>query len=140
MNSPVIVDTSVIYAALLSRHSRLRQPLLSENRLKLFIPRFVFVELFKHKERIVGATSLPESELLETLHAILTRLKFIDEALIPVGDWIEARRLCREVDAKDAPFVALALHLHGQLWTGDDELKRGLLTRGFDQFFSPPQK
>lgn len=34
-------------------------------------------------------------------------------------------------------FVALTLHLDGQLWTSDDELKAGLRAKGFDRFYEP---
>ena len=61
----------------------------------------------------------------------------VEEGGIPIGTWMEARRLCRDVDLKDSPFVALTLHLDGRLWTGDDELKTGLLAKGFDHATSP---
>jgi predicted nucleic acid-binding protein len=48
---------------------------------------------------------------------------------------VEARRLCRDVDLKDTPFVAPALHLDSRLWTGDDLLKTSLKAKGFDRFF-----
>ena len=54
---------------------------------------------------------------------------------IPIGTWLEARRLCHDVDPKDTPFVALALHVDGRLWTGDEELKAGLRRKGFNRFF-----
>jgi predicted nucleic acid-binding protein len=50
---------------------------------------------------------------------------------------VEARRLCRGIDDKDTPFVALAIHLKARLWTEDEELKRGLRARGFERFFEP---
>lgn len=59
---------------------------------------------------------------------------FVEEGGIAIGTWIEARRLWREVDPKDTPFVALTLHLEGRLWIGDEELKAGLRARGFDRF------
>jgi predicted nucleic acid-binding protein len=64
--------------------------------------------LFKHKERIAQASALSESELLECFYELQARVRFIEEGTIPIGTWMEARRLCREVDPKDAPFVALA--------------------------------
>lgn len=94
------------------------------------------VEIFKQKERIVAAT-LDEGGLLECLHALLARIRFLDEGTIPLGTWMESRRLCAGVDPKDTPFVTLTLHLEGQLWTGDRELEAGLRTKGFDRFCSP---
>lgn len=64
-------------------------------------------------------------------------MNFVEEGSVPVGTWMEARRLCRDVDPKDMPFVALTLHLDGRLWTADDELKSGLRLKGFDRFFEP---
>ncbi|MEN9573003.1 MAG: hypothetical protein RL514_858 [Verrucomicrobiota bacterium] len=137
MNDAVVIDTNLVFSALVSRRARLRELLLTEPGLRLLCPRFLFVELFKHKERIVRATELPEEELLEFLNALLTRVEFVDEAAIPMGTWMEARRLCRETDAKDIAFIALALHLKCRLWSGDEELKQGLRAKGFHSFFEP---
>ena len=78
-----------------------------------------------------------EDELLECFHELLARIHFVEEGSIPSGIWLEARRLCRDVDLKDTPFVALTLHLDGRLWTGDEELKAGLRAKGFAFFFEP---
>lgn len=135
MNPPVIVDTNILFAALVARQSRLREILLTESKVEFCCPRFVFVELFKHKERILAATELSEEELLEALNSLFAHIRFLDESLIPIGDWFEARRLCQDIDEKDTPFVALAIHLNAQLWTEDQELKKGLLAKSFDSFF-----
>ena len=50
---------------------------------------------------------------------------------------MEGRRLCADVDRKDAPFVTLTLHLDGRLWSDDAELQAGLLAKGFNRFFVP---
>jgi len=131
----VVIDTNLVFSALVSRRARLRETLFTEPGLRLLCPRFLFVELFKHKERIVRATELSEEELLEFLNALLTRVEFVDEAAIPMGTWMEARRLCRDTDTKDIAFIALALHRKCRLWSSDGELKDGLRARGFDAFF-----
>jgi predicted nucleic acid-binding protein len=138
VNGPrVVVDTNVLFAALVSRRGRLRELLLTEPEFKFHCPRFLFVELFKHKERILEATELDEDELLEFLNSVLGRISFEDESTIPMGTWLEARRLCLQIDPKDVSFVALALHLNASLWTEDEELKRGLQAKGFNRFFVP---
>ena len=80
---------------------------------------------------------MTEDELLNALHTLVSRLEFVNEANIPLDIWMEAYRLCREVDEKDTAYVALALHLDGRLWTHDSELKIGLRARGFDRFYEP---
>ncbi len=82
-------------------------------------------KLFKHKERIVAATDLSEDELLDALSSLFAHIQFVDESAIPLGVWVEARRLCSGIDEKDTPFLALAIHLNARLWTEDDELKKG---------------
>jgi predicted nucleic acid-binding protein len=137
MNSAVVVDTNVLFSALVSRRSRIREFLLMEAGVRFCCPRFLFSELFKHKERIVAATQLPETELLDALNALMAHIQFLDESVIPLGDWIEARRLCSGIDEKDTPFIALTIHLKGRLWTEDEELKNGLRAKGFNLFFEP---
>jgi predicted nucleic acid-binding protein len=137
MNPPVVVDTNILFAALVGRRSPLREALLMEAGVRLYSPRFIFTELFKHKDRLLAATELSEDELLEAVSALFSRLSFEDEGAIPLGDWIQARRLCSDVDEKDTPFVALTIHLNARLWTEDAELKRGLRAKGFDHFFEP---
>ncbi len=135
--SRVVVDTNVIFCALLRKSTSIRRLLLANAGHTFYCPRFFLVELFKHKERIAQATELQEDELLECLYELLARVHFVEEGSVPVGTWMEARRLCRDVDAKDTPFLALALHLEGRLWTEDEELKTGLRAKGFDGFFEP---
>ncbi len=131
----IVVDTSIFFSLLLRRDAGLRKRFLTNNATTFHCPRFVFVELFKHKERIAQATALSEEELLECLYELLARVHFLDEGSIPIGTWVEARRLCRDVDPKDAPFVALTLHVDGRLWTGDIALQAGLKAKGFDRFW-----
>ena len=131
----VVVDANIAFKTLASHRGDLRDRLGPAAELKFFAPRFLFVELFKHKERLAYAARLPEEELLEALHTLVSRLDFVNESNIPVGTWMEAYRLCRGVDEKDTPYVALTLHLDGRLWTHDQELQRGLRARGFDRFF-----
>ena len=133
----LVLDTSVFFSLLLGRESAPRRRLLADPAHAFHCPHFFVVELFKHKERIARASSLDEGELLECFHELLARVTLIEEGTIAVGTWMEARRLCREVDPKDAPFVALALHLNCSLWTDDEELKRGLRAKGYDRFFEP---
>ena len=134
----LILDTNVFFSFLLRRQSERRRIFLTDTDHVFYCPRFFVVELFKHKERITQATELDrEEEVLECLHELLAHIQFVEEGLIPIGAWMEARHLCRDIDPKDTPFVALTLHLDGRLWSDDEELKIGLRAKGFDRFFAP---
>lgn len=66
---------------------------------------------------------------------IFSRINFINEENINTGNFIEVYRLCKDIDEKDTPFVALSLELNYALWTRDEELKFGLRKKGFNNFY-----
>ncbi len=136
MPEPVVVDTNVLFSALLRTTSSFAQQLLASGH-DFFVCESVIVELFKHKERIVRLSRLSEEEIVRFFYLLLRRLDLFKEDLIALSAREEAWRLCRDVDEADTPHVALTLHLDGRLWTGDERLKRGLRERGFDRFFEP---
>lgn len=68
-------------------------------------------------------------------YTVLKRIRFYDEHTVTNESIQKAYELCKNVDEKDTPFVALTLELEGELWTGDKALKEGLRARGFETFF-----
>ncbi len=133
----VVVDANIAFRALASGRGDLRSRLDAPAGKIFYAPFFVLVELFKHKERIQEQSKLDEPAVLSALHELCECLHFIRETEISLGTWTEAARLTAAVDPKDTPYVALTLHLHGKLWTLDTELKQGLRTKGFDDFWEP---
>ncbi len=133
----IVVDANIAFRALVSSRGELRARLDAADDFHFGVQRSIFIELFKHKDRLVAASGKTEDEVLEALQALVAMLDFADEAAIPIGDWLEARRLCAPSDPKDTPYVALALHLGAELWTEDAELKEGLRSRGYAKFFKP---
>lgn len=79
----LVVDTNVFFSLLLRRDTTARRRFLTDNTHTFSCPRFVVVELFKHKERIAAATELNEGDLLECLHELLARIEFVEEGSIP---------------------------------------------------------
>ena len=134
--SSVVIDANRIFSELIAANHRLRQVFARHAGVEFVCPKYVLVELFKHKERIAAASGLDEPELLALLHTILERIRFFDEDAISIGSWAEAWRLCRDVDEKDVAYVALTLELNGDLWTSDRELESGLRRKGFTRFFA----
>jgi predicted nucleic acid-binding protein len=134
MAETVVVDTNIIITAIISSSPYVLTRL-SDPDIVVASPKFVVVELFKHSARIQKTTSLSEDEVLDTLSRVIEQTKLYEESLISIGSWAEAHRLCRDVDEKDTPFVALALELDARLWTNDEELIRGLQGSGFVKFY-----
>ena len=94
------------------------------------------MEIFKHKERIFkNAKIADESEVYEYLNEVLQRIQFVNEDFVSITNYTTAYKLCKDVDEFDTPFVALALQLNAQLWSKDEKLKKGLRSKGFNNFF-----
>lgn len=132
----IVIDTNIIFSALLSRNSRLRDFLLEEkNTMKLFSPHYVFVEIFKHKEKILKLSKLTEDEMYEFLNKILEKISFVNSGTVSERSKKEAYKLCDGIDLNDIPFVALTIELNGRLFSGDKKLKEGLAKKEFNKFF-----
>jgi predicted nucleic acid-binding protein len=133
------VDTNKLFSSLLSSQSKTLETLLDSDN-EFYAPNFLVLEIFKYKEKILKISKLDNQELYQILRQLLARLEFVNEKRISTENLIHAYRLCNDIDEKDIPFVALTLELDGKLWTGDEELKRGLLKKGFTFFFDPTEE
>ena len=133
---PVVVDTNILFSALLRDDSTFAQLLLGSNR-TFAICESVIVELFEHKEKVVRLSKLDEEQVVRLYYTLVRHLSICKEDLIEPVHREQARGLCADIDPADAPHVALTLQLDGLLWTGDGKLKNGLAKKGFAAFFDP---
>jgi len=133
---PVVVDTNILFSALLRARSSFSEVLLREES-QFVVNELVLTELFRHKERIAQLSHLSEDEMVRLYHELVRALDLYKEDLLSPTSRREAYRLCRDVDPSDAPHVAIALELDGLLWTGDEKLKAELRGKGFDAFYDP---
>jgi predicted nucleic acid-binding protein len=132
----IIVDTNILFSALLRDESRFARLILRSEE-PYFICESTIIELFKHKDRIMQASRLSEDDVIRLFYTLLRRVNILKEDLIPLVIRQQAYELCVDVDEADTPHVALTLHLDGLLWTGDERLKTGLRRKGFNSFFDP---
>lgn len=133
---PIVVDTNILFSALLRAETGLAQ-VLFESIHDFFICETTLTELFRRKEKLVLRTRMDAEGLVHAYHLLLKQVQLYREAWIPAACWSEARELCAGVDSDDEPQVALTLALDGLLWSGGKALKTGLAAKGFDRFFSP---
>ncbi len=133
---PVVVDTNILFSALLRDDSTFARVLLGSDR-TFAICESVIVELFKYKEKIVRLSKLDEEQVVRLYYTLVRHLTISKEDLIEPAHRQRACELCSDIDPADAPHIALALQLDGLLWTGDAKLKSGLAKKGFAAFFDP---
>ncbi|MDD2723047.1 MAG: PIN domain-containing protein [Methylovulum sp.] len=134
MKQPVIVDTNILFSALLSNRSKFAETLLATEN-AFFVCEMVLVELFKHKEKIIKISGLSEDEIIQLYPIYLKKVHLYKEELISIENRHQAYQLCHDIDKHDSAHIALTLELKGLLWTGDKVLKEGLIKKGFTHFF-----
>jgi predicted nucleic acid-binding protein len=133
----VIIDTNIIFSAILSSSGKIGQILIfGRKHVKFYAPNLVKVEVKRHKDRLLQLSEVSESDFEETLDDIFGCINFISEEQIPFKIWHQSLPYVRETDMDDIAFIALSLFLDSPLWTGDKKLLRGLESAGFTKGLS----
>ena len=133
----IIVDTNIVFSALLNIDSRIAQVLLLEDKnLHFFSCDFLKFEIAKHKNKILKITKYSETQFSELEYLVTKNIHFQNHHLINPKILSKAEELIKDIDIDDAPFLALAISLKAQLWTGDKKLVKGLQNKGFNSIIS----
>jgi len=131
-----VVDTNLVFSALIPRESRIRDLILDRS-YSIYAPNFLITEVYKHKEKLLRNSRLNDDEFFEYFSGVSERIQFIPLEFISLENRQKAYDVCKDIDMKDIPFVALTFELGIKIWTGDKKLKEGLKARGVDIFFEP---
>ncbi len=128
----IIVDTNIIFSALLNTNSRIGQILINgKNYFDFYSPAYVKFEIFKHKEKIKSIGKLTDEEFIETYDLILKNITILNHSIIPTEIYESAEMVCQDIDIDDTIFVAVSDFTKGILWTGNLRLINGLIKKGF---------
>ena len=128
----IIVDTNIVFSAILNSNSRIGKILLnSKEHFQFFTCNYLRTEIQRHRNKLLKLTKLTEDQLSELEDLITQHITFIDERLIPQDILIKTEIQLKAIDPNDTVFVALAKHLEGKLWTGDLQLYNGLKAKRF---------
>jgi predicted nucleic acid-binding protein len=133
----IVVDTNIVFSAILNSQSWIGQILLhSDKSVKFYSPRYLQVEIQNHFQKIKTISKLSDSEVYELMDTLYTKIHFISEEFIPKEFLLIADGLTKDVDFDDVMFVALSMYLNCKLWTGDKVLANALMQKGFKRFIS----
>ena len=128
----IIVDTNIVFSAILNSNSRIGKILLnSKEHFQFFTCNYLRTEIQRYKNKLLKLTKLTEDQLSELENLLTQHITFIDERLIPQDLLIKTEIQLKAIDPDDTVFVALAKHLKGKLWTGDLQLYNGLKAKRF---------
>ena len=102
----VVVDTNLLFSALIPKASQIRDILLEKN-MSFYAPNYLIAEIYKHKTRIISFSKLSESEFYVYFNGVIERINFIPIDFIGTESRQKAYDLCKNVDLSDIPFIAL---------------------------------
>ena len=140
MNKILIVDTNIIFSGILNLESNIASILINHRvYFQFFAPDYLKEEILAHQERICELGKMDKSQFEGNYQLLIQPISFIKPESIPRVYFESAFKLCDGIDIDDVPFVALALHLNGELWTGDKQLSRGLTAKSWDRIVSTKQ-
>ena len=128
----IVVDTNIVFSAILNTDSRIGKTLLnSKNHFQFYSCHYLQIEIQRHRNKLLNLTKLPEDALAELIFLVMNPIIFIDERLLPQALLLTTEALLQSIDPNDTPFVALTTYLGGKLWTGDKKLHEGLQLKQF---------
>jgi len=123
----IVVDANIIFSALISGKEFYITIL--EN-IEAYAPDFLLIEIEKYEKRILEKTKSSE-KMKKVLYLFFENINIIPKIGISKKSWIESYNICKDIDEKDTPYLALALEIDGYLWSNDLKLISKLKEKGF---------
>jgi predicted nucleic acid-binding protein len=128
----VISDSNIIFSAIITPKGVIASILEKETKIQLIAPSYLLEEIEKHSNKICGYLGIEKNEFKKRLKLYTSRIKFIDSEKIPKKYISEALEIVSSIDYDDFVFVALNRYKKYKLWTGDENLIKGLKLKGYD--------
>lgn len=128
-----VIDSNIIFSAIISG-KQFYIDIIQSN--EFYTPDIVFIELGKYGTRIIEKSRLPVEEFRKFVKMLFENIVVIPKIAISKENWQKAYNLCKDVDEKDTPYIALSLELSMSVWTNDKGLIDGLRAKDFNQFIS----
>jgi predicted nucleic acid-binding protein len=133
----IVVDTNIIFSALLNSNRTIGDLLFnSDKHFEFYSCSYMRYEIQKHWERLKKISKLSEAHLQISYTQVLSKLKFINEEIIPVETWLASEEITKGIDIDDTDFVALTKFLKATLWTGYKVLYNGLKKLNFKKLLN----
>lgn len=133
----IVVDTNIIFSALLNSNSNIGDLLFnSSNYFEFYSCDYMRYEIQKHWGKLKKISKLSDEQLQISHSQIFSKLRFINEEIIPIETWLASESMVKKIDIDDTDFVALTTFLDASLWTGDKVLYDGLKKIGFEKLLN----
>ena len=124
------VDANVLFGALISGRD---EYLTLFADYQLFLPDFALHEIQIYQEIILRKTKLAPEKLQAFTLNLFDQVTVVPNFLISTQSYLRAFELCKRVDEKDTPYLALSMEFDIHLLSKDEELVNGLRGQGYEK-------
>lgn len=133
----IIVDANIVFSAILNTNSKIADLLLNSKGIFDFIaPDYLLTETKKYHTKISLISGMTIEEVRNIEIKITKPISFLSGIHVPESYWIKAEQMVLDIDAKDTPYVAFSLFFKSKIWSGDKELRNGLISKGFNKIIT----
>lgn len=123
-----VIDANILFSAIISSR---RFYLEIIKNYELYAPDFALKEIEKYEELILKKTKIGKKELNSFLIKLFEGITILPSILIEEESKQKALVLCKDIDEKDIPYVALSIELDIPFITSDKKLYKGLREKNF---------
>jgi len=115
----LIIDANILMSALISTEGKTFDLILND-KIRLFAPDYLFLEIKKYENLILEKSGLSESDFKLFLALVSSRIEAISQEGLK-----EYKKQSKKIspDINDYPYFALSLKLKIPIWTNDKKLK-----------------
>lgn len=120
----LVIDANELFSAIIAKSKDLetkKLELIFSDKVELYAPSLLFLELGKNKEEIKNKCSFSQNDFDVFIEILKLRIKVLTFAEFSTK-LEEARKICP--DQKDLAYFASALHLNCPIWSGEKLLKK----------------
>ena len=104
----IIVDTNIVFSAILNTKSIIGDIILNSNKVFQFWScHYLLGEINRHWDKLERISKLKSNELLDSQRLIYKNINFIDEGQIPKKFRLKAYYMVNDLDLNDVVFLAL---------------------------------
>lgn len=95
----IVVDTNIIFSAILNSNSLIGDLVFnSHNQFEFYSCGYMRYEIQNHWKKLKKISKLPEEQLQVAYALVLSRLKFINEEIIPLEIWKKSEQITKDID------------------------------------------
>jgi predicted nucleic acid-binding protein len=133
----IVIDTNIFFSGMLNTNSQIANIILgTQKSINFYSVQHLQIEIQQHASKLQNLAGYSDMEFSRIYDIFASRIKFINEQLIPSEILKGAYNLCYDIDEDDIIFIALTEFINGYLWSGDKKLKQGLINKNWNKFIS----